>query len=336
MDIRSLATHLNLSIGTVSRALNGRKDVSEATRTRVIEMARKLGYTPNQAGQSLRRKRTGTAAFLLPVGPDSMTYGDPFFLSILNGVQTVLDENGLELVVLLWRIEQNPLEVLERHLRRGIADGWILAATQSQDTRIALLLAQDTPFVTLGRSETAGIYPSIDLDFEDMVDTVMARFLAAGHQRIALITSGPGVNFSHLVTARYKAALQGARLPFDPDLLYAGSDSAQQCAQVTTAMLALDRPPTAIFVMGENGAVGAYASLRACGLEPGRDIAIVGFRHTAACAALQPALSCFSVPVRGIGEDLARALVRQMKEGPQDEAIAPALWKMTWVEGESD
>lgn len=335
MDIRKLAAHLGLSTGTVSRALNGRKDVSAATRTRVIEGARALGYAPNQAGQSLRAKRTRTVAFLLPVLPDSMTYGDPFFLSILDGVQAVLDAEGFELIVLLWRIEQNPLDVLRRHLGRGIADGWILAATGREDPRITLLSAQAMPFVTLGRSDTRGQYCSIDLDFESMIDTVIARFLAAHHRRIALITAGPGVNFSHLVIARYKAALKSAGLPFDPDLLYSGPDDAARCAQVTTDMLALRPPPTAIFVMGENGAVGTYASLRSAGLEPGKDIAIIGFRLTAACAALQPALSCFSVPVRDIGEDLARNLIAQMEQRTDSGATAVRLWTMAWVQGQS-
>lgn len=58
MDIRALARHLDLSIGTVSRALNGRKDVREATRVRVLEAVAALGYVPNQAGQTLRRGQT--------------------------------------------------------------------------------------------------------------------------------------------------------------------------------------------------------------------------------------------------------------------------------------
>ena len=58
IGIRRLAEHLNISIGTVSRALNGRRDVSEATRNRVLEAARQLGYVANQSGRSLRQGTT--------------------------------------------------------------------------------------------------------------------------------------------------------------------------------------------------------------------------------------------------------------------------------------
>jgi DNA-binding LacI/PurR family transcriptional regulator len=336
MDIRGLAAHLGLSIGTVSRALNGRKDVSEATRARVAAAAAALDYTPNQAGRSLRRQRTGTVAFILPQVPDSIAFGDPFFLSVLAGVQQVIEADGLELVVLLSQADQDSLSILQRHLRRGIADAWILAATGRQDARIALLASRGTPFVTLGRSETPGDYPSIDLDFEMMVDDAMARFVAAGHERIAIITSGPNVNFSHLVLARYEAALRGAALAIDPALIYAGPVNAEQCAAATDAFLALAQPPSAILVLSETGPVGVYASLRSAGLRPGVDVAVIGQRRTPACAALDPPLACFDVGLHDLGRALARALLAVMNGTYTREGdITPRLWPMIWVQGES-
>ena len=336
MDIRALAAHLELSIGTVSRALNGHRDVSAATRVRVAEAAQRLGYTANQAGQSLRRQRTGTVAFILPLVPDSIMFGDPFFLSVLEGVQRVLEAEGLELVVLLSRAEQESLSVLQRHLRRGIADAWILAATGREDARIALLASRGTPFVTLGRSDTPADYPSIDLDFEGMVDAAMARLIAVGHERIAIITSGPNVNFSHLALARYEAALRTAGLPIDHDLIYAGPVGVQQCVTATNVFLALKRRPSAIFVMSEAGPVGVYASIRAEGLTPGRDIAVIGQRMTPACAALEPTLACFEVALQTLGEALALDLLGRMKGVPlQGSHTTPRLWPMTWAVGGS-
>lgn len=336
IDIRSLAAHLGLSIGTVSRALNGQADVSAATRARVIEAAQALGYSPNQAGRSLRRKRTSTVAFILPLAPDSIMFGDPFFLAVLAGVQTVIEAAGLELVVLLARAEQDALGVLQRHLSRGVADAWILAATGRDDARIALLAARGTPFVTLGRSGVVADYPSIDLDFEGMVDVAMAQFLAAGHERIAIITSGPNVNFSHLVMARYEAALRDAGLAVDPDLIHVGRVNVAQCAAATTAFLALDRRPSAIFVMSEAGPVGVYASLHAAGLTPGRDVAVIGQRMTPACAALEPTLACFEVELQDLGEALGRALLSRMAVGHECAGdVTPRLWPMTFRLGDS-
>ncbi len=102
MDIRELARHLGLSIGTVSRALNDRKDVSPATRQRVVEAAAKHGYIPNQSGRTLRSGRTGTVGFMLTLEHDSAIHGDPFFMALLEGLQNGLSEHDLDLVV-CWR-----------------------------------------------------------------------------------------------------------------------------------------------------------------------------------------------------------------------------------------
>src|SRR5665213_1834046 len=70
VDIRALARHLNVSIGTVSKALNGRADVNDETRRRVVEAAARLNYAPNQSGRSLRKGTTHAVAFLLQPHPD--------------------------------------------------------------------------------------------------------------------------------------------------------------------------------------------------------------------------------------------------------------------------
>src|SRR3954451_25121041 len=88
-SIRELARHLNVSIGTVSRALNGRSDVSAETRRRVLEAARKLNYAPNQSGRSLRQGTTNMIAFLLETAK-GMPLADTIFMTVLDGLRTAL------------------------------------------------------------------------------------------------------------------------------------------------------------------------------------------------------------------------------------------------------
>src|ERR1700758_561877 len=98
IGIRDLARHLDISIGTVSRALNGRADVNTLTRQRVREAAAKLGYSPNQSGRSLRRGRTDLIAMIVPGGPEN-TLINPVFLSVLDGLKRGLGERGLDLAI---------------------------------------------------------------------------------------------------------------------------------------------------------------------------------------------------------------------------------------------
>lgn len=84
VTIRDVAKRLNLSITTVSRALDGYDDVSEETRQRVIKAAQEMGYAPNQAARQLRRQRTDTIGYILPA--DKPLFADPFFAEFLAGL----------------------------------------------------------------------------------------------------------------------------------------------------------------------------------------------------------------------------------------------------------
>ena len=93
-SIHDLARHLNISIGTVSRALNGRADVNAETRQRVLDARQKLNYAPNQSGRNLRRGATHSIAFMLQPHPGDQQYGEPFFIPFLTGLQASSPKAG--------------------------------------------------------------------------------------------------------------------------------------------------------------------------------------------------------------------------------------------------
>lgn len=336
MDIRMLAHHLGLSIGTVSRALNDRKDVSPVTRERVIEAATRLGYTPNQSGRTLRSGRTGTIGFMLTLEHDSGVHGDPFFMALLEGVQNGLAAHGLDLVVLLARKGEDGAAFLRRHVARGTVDGWLISATQYQDERIAFLLARSIPFVALGRSATADDFAWIDLDFEDVVAQAMAMFIGAGHRRIGLVAPPPAINNSHIVVDSFRNALAEAGLPHDSAMIHNGDTDESDGQAAVHQLLAVADPPTALLLMGETAPVGAYRALRALGLEPGHDLAVIGFRDNAACRALSPDLTCFTLKLDALGSALAEAVVA-IHKAAIDNCIPPLQrrWPMKMKLGAS-
>ncbi|MFE8584897.1 substrate-binding domain-containing protein [Sphingomonas sp. NCPPB 2930] len=336
MDIRQLAKHLGLSIGTVSRALNDRKDVSPATRERVIAAARTHGYIPNQSGRTLRSGRTGTIGFMLTLENDSAIHGDPFFMALLEGLQSGLGEHDLDLVVLLARKGEDGLTFLRRHVSRGTVDGWVLSGTQQDDARIAFLLERGIPFIALGRTATAHDYAWIDLDFEGVVAEAMSLFTQAGHRRIGLVAPPVSINNSQIVLACYRAALERAGLPFDPVLVHHGETDESDGEETARALMALADPPTALLLMGETAPVGAYRALRSIGLEPGRDVAVIGLRDSPACRALSPDLTCFTLTLGDLGLALAKGVVARLPgRAAEDEPLVQQLWRMSLRAGRS-
>lgn len=337
MDIRDLASHLDLSIGTVSRALNDRKDVSAVTRQRVLEAAARLGYTPNQSGRTLRSGRTGTIGFMLTLEHDSAVHGDPFFMALLEGIQTELGKHGLDLVVLLAPKGEDGLTFLRRHVARGTVDGWLLSGTQCEDERVAFLLARGIPFTALGRTAVARDYAWIDLDFEQVVADAMGLFIAAGHRRIGLVAPPATINNSQIVVRCYRGALEAAGIPFDDALVHYGDTDESDGQATALQLMALPDRPSALLLMGETAPVGAYRALRELKLEPGRDVAVIGLRDNPACRALSPDLTCFSVALGDLGQALARAMVATLGDGGNADPAAPmqALWPMTLRSGAS-
>ena len=137
--IHQLAQHLNMSIGTVSRALNGKPDVNAETRKRVLEVAaEEFGYVPNQSGRALRKGATSVIGFMMQTGSEITGQGDTFFMSVFDGVQTVFARHKLDLVALLCSSQEDPDDYLRRIVARGFADGLILSATRRHRSPLRL------------------------------------------------------------------------------------------------------------------------------------------------------------------------------------------------------
>ncbi len=335
--IRRLAQHLDISIGTVSRALNGRPDVNEETRKRVLEAAAELGYVPNQSGRSLRQGTTNIIGFMMQTGAEITGQGDTFFMSVFDGVQTVFARHHLDLVALLCSSQEDPDDYLRRVVARGFADGLILSATQRHDPRLEFLAKRKIPFATLGRSLTDVGQPWLDLDFEGMAQTSIDRLVAKGHRRIAVTRPHDDTNLGYLFVDQAAGALAAHGLSMDPDLVFRSTPNEAGGYQIARDLLSKQDRPTAIVLVNETNAIGFYRGMNEAGLQPGRDIAIIG-RHSPQSHFLSPSLTGFSLSRRDLGIALAETLLATMPAFSHfyPNAELRKIWREELIEGESD
>jgi DNA-binding LacI/PurR family transcriptional regulator len=335
--IRRLAQHLDISIGTVSRALNGRPDVNEETRKRVLEAAAELGYVPNQSGRSLRQGTTNIIGFMMQTGAEITGQGDTFFMSVFDGVQTVFARHRLDLVALLCSSQEDPDDYLRRVVARGFADGLILSATQRHDPRLEFLAKRKIPFATLGRSLTDVGQPWLDLDFEGMAQTAIDRLVARGHRRIAVTRPHDDVNLGYIFVDQAASALAAHGLSLDPDLIFRSTPNEAGGYQIAHDLLSKKDRPTAILLVNETIAIGFYRGLSEAGLKPGRDIAVIG-RHSPQTHFLSPSLTGFELSRRDLGIALAEALLATMPAFSHfyPNAELRKIWREELIEGESD
>ncbi|TIX91161.1 substrate-binding domain-containing protein [Rhizobium sp. P44RR-XXIV] len=336
--IRQLAEHLDISIGTVSRALNGKPDVNEETRKRVLAAAEQLGYVANQSGRSLRQGTTNVIGLMIQSSRETVENSDNFFLTVTGGLQSVFSRHNLDLIMLPCPNDEDPYEYLKRMVARRVVDAMIISETQRVDKRFDLLAKAKIPFAALGRSLSGTQHPWADLDFDGVANCAVDRLVAHGHRRIAISVPASDINLGFVFAEGYRRALERHGIAYDPALVIRAKSSEQGGYQVADELLRLEDSPTAVILIYELMAIGLYRRVMESDIIPGRDIAVVGFREAPRAKFLQPALTCFRTSLHDLGVELAEILLSNM---PAYNHIYPTAkrqttWPLELVPGESD
>lgn len=326
--IRQLAERLDVSIGTVSRALNDRPGVNAETRAKVLRAAEELGYVANAPARSLRRGATSTIGLVIETGSPAALEGDNFFLALADAMQDPMSERGYDLVLLPTRHAADPQDALRRTIRRGTVDALVLTATRRHDPRIELLLQAQLPFLALGRSETPGSYSWIDLDFEGVARVSVDELVRLGHRRIAIGAPTGDANLSHLyVRAAMRALADHGLAPEAAVFWITGSEPGG--VDLLQRILKLQDRPSAVITCSEPVVTGLYSALAQAGLQPGRDLSVIGCRDNPQRRYLSPPPSCFEVGLDGLGMAVAQAVTdiaaRKAPGAPPPQRI---IWPM--------
>lgn len=330
MGIRRLARDLNLSIGTVSRALNDRPDVNEDTRARVKEAALRAGYVPDQSGRSLRKGRTGMIAAIIPTSGLG-TSADGGLLRLLEGCRRGLRRQELDLIVLFRGPDEDPLEHLHRIVSQRIADAILVNQTCAQDPRIAYLRDARIDHVALGRSEGTGSTDWVDFDFESAASSAARLFVADGHRRFALVLSELTMNYEALMAAAFRVEVERAGLPGDSVRILRCEGA--RLGTVGRAAFAIGRDrPTAVLAAHESIAAALYGDLGELGLRIGRDVALISTSPIVDNQTLSPTLTHFDADLDSAGLSLAERLIALLPErGAERRPLPPALVPMRLV-----
>lgn len=323
MNIQEFAAKLKLSVSTVSKALNGREDVSADTRKRVLEAAELHGFSPDPAARRLRRQSADTIAFV--VSPPQTSFAHPFFLDMLMGVNDAMDNTGYQVIVASARSVETEIDLFKRLIERQRVDALLFGRTRREDERIAYLLERDIPFVAFGRSETSDAFPFVDIDHQVVGRAGCARFIALGHRRIALVHAPEYLMFSHLERTGYTEALRSAGIRFDKSLCIEADISEEGGAEAARRLLNLADPPTAIVCGHDLIALGALRGIAETGRRPGHDVGVIGGDNHPIGRYVQPALTTFSAETHRAGKRMAQMLLQRL------EGASPQTLQEVWA-----
>jgi DNA-binding LacI/PurR family transcriptional regulator len=337
-SLEELASHLGLSVGTVSRALNNRPEVREETRLRVAEAARKLGYVPNHAGRSLRQGTTNAIGFIVNSEAVTSSNAAMFYFELVNGIKEELAGHKLDLVMFTGSPGEDMAQYAHRLATRRIVDGVILAETQSYDERIAAVCSTGMPLVAFGQSDTPGDYPWLDVDFPGMASECVRRLYAQGHRKIAVSAGNVNLYYVDSFLKAYEDELRSLGVPKRENFIFTTSGALQEGVDIVNKIFAMAERPTAILNLYDSTSIGIYRGLEAIGKQAGADLAVIGHVNRSITGLLNPPLTGYELDVIAIGRELARLLISIIPGyAPTRAKLANGkVWRMNFVSGGSD
>jgi LacI family transcriptional regulator len=272
MNIKALAKELGLSTSTVSRALNGYQDVNEATRKRVEEGAKALGYRANAGARRLVRGSTEAVAIVYSAAVENL--GNPQFLDMAGGLSERLHAQHFDLMLAVASDEQD-LDIYDRLFRGGRVDAVVVPNTRVDDVRVNYLLEKGYPFLAYGRTGDCRGYSWFDFDNEAGSQLAVRHLVALGHTAIAYVHSPLALNFAMQRHQGFQLALKAAGLAFDAAWLAGPAVDRRGGREAVQALMALPNPPTAIVVDNNLGGIGVMRGLMDLGLALGQDVSVV-------------------------------------------------------------
>lgn len=320
MNIKQLAKHLGLSIATVSRALNGRQDVSAQTQERVLLAAQSLGYSPNIAGRNLRKGRMNTVILMLPAGNSDDCYSSSFFMRIACGLQASLKSAGIDVILHVSMNMSEEMIWLRNVVEQNMTDALILTDTKINDSRIPFLNAHSFPFVMLGRSNSQDENTHwVDFDFAKLAALSTRRFITQGHTRIALSSLGNQSMQGMLFTQSYRDTMSAYGLEIDENLISEGELNEKSGFQSADKWLTSTNPPTAAVFINDLQAVGAFFRMKKHPLQTSLP-SFFGIISSDISSFIEPSPSGCVLPLHLLGEALADAVLHALQH-PKDMAV---------------
>lgn len=335
MNLKELSEILGLSQTTISRALNGYPEVSEATRRRVEQAARDHNYFPNTRAQALATGRSMAIGHVIAVSTQHEML-NPVFTDFIAGAGEVYASQGYEMVISIVDDAQH-LQAYRTIKARGQVDGLIVHTPQPNDPRLHLLRDIGIPHLVHGRvTDFDGPYSWLDINNRSAFRRATDLLLDLGHSRIALLNGLETMDFAIRRRDGYRDALQARGITPDPELMWTGQMTEAYGHDTAMRLLDMPRPPTAILASSMVSAVGVRRAVEARGLTVGRDLSIVThdddisyLRNSGA----EPFFTATRSSVRQAGRRSAELLIGLVADPGQ--TVAQELWEVDLVMGSS-
>jgi len=314
VNIQEVAKEAGVSPSTVSRALNGFPGISEKTRERIVEIARKLNYRPNYRGQILTTQSTKNIGLLIT------DITNPFFPELVMGAEEYASKSGY--TVLLGNTsesEEKETNYLD-FFSRGPVDGIIISASRVSNEHIIMLAEDGLPIVVINRTLEHPKISYVSTDMEKGGYLATMHLLRLGHSKIAFINGPKHSEVSQRRLEGYKKALKEAGVDYNSDLISFNVPVSESGYKEAIKLLCTGEAPTAIFTYNDVMAFGVIRAAKELGIKIPEELSVVGFDDIFFSSFTDPPLTT----IRQLKEELGRMAVEllfKLMEGERESLL---------------
>lgn len=273
VSMKDIAQRCGVSVATVSKALNGHRDIGEETRSRICALAEEMGYMTNSAARALKTNRTYHLGVLFA---DERRSGlsHEYFSSMLDSVKAEAVAHGYDITFINHNIGGKRNSYLY-HCRYTGVDGVIIACVDFNDPEVQELVESNIPLVTIDRVFENRL--AVLSDNANGVSTLVRYVYDKGHRKIAFLHGENSSVTNNRIQGFHQACRElGLEIPEDYIIACVYHDP-DRCAQATRKLLSLPDRPTCILFPDDYSYMGGMKALQEAGLRIPEDISAVGY-----------------------------------------------------------
>ncbi len=328
--IKDLSLKCGVSVSTVSKALNGYQDISEATRALILRAANEIGYFPDANARALKMKKTYNIGVLFATLSNHGLRNE-YFAHILASFKERAAKRGYDITFIEHNIGNRKMTYLE-HCRYRNFDGVFIACADFSEPEVLEMVNSDFPVVTIDQAFNEAI--SVLSDNIEGMRQLTQYIIDQGHRKIAYIHgTKSSVTHNRMVSFNNVLSENGITIPEEYFIegIYRSTESSEDLALI---LLNLPNRPTCIIAPDDYAALGVMNTVRRAGLRIPEDISVAGYDGISVSQALEPKLTTVKQDTDKIGAEAAKQLINLI-ESPMTTSLDNIYLKVQLVKGGS-
>lgn len=321
IKVKDIASMLSLSSATVSLVLNNKPGISDATRNRVIEAVKELGYESILPSEEESRSILFVVYRKHGIEPASTPYFSQLFSEIIEGVESQIKLRGFNLRI-TYVDDSSILEETRGIVKDNIA-GVIVLATEMSEAQVHIFLKMDVPVVILDNYLEQEEADCITINNEQGVQSAITHFVNHGHRKIGYLhVSENANNFTERYFGFYRAmniCKQDVKKEYIIEIATDGGEAVYQ--QLKEKLERLPELPTAFFADNDIVAICAMRVFRELGYRVPEDISIIGFDNMVLSEMLDPPLTTIQISKHNLGSIAVNTVVEKINDNTVQRAM---------------